>query len=63
MSDAVFNAADVGLSLARALEAAQLPYALAYGVWALPRATKEVEDDERVSKWDELCATFWREAP
>lgn len=47
MSDAVFNAADVGLSLARALEAAHLPYALggalAYGVWALPRATKDVD--------------------
>ena len=47
MSDSVFNAADVGLSLAQALESAHVPYALggalAYGVWALPRATKDVD--------------------
>ena len=47
MSDPVFNAADVGLALAGALEVAQVPYALggalAYGVWALPRATKDVD--------------------
>jgi hypothetical protein len=45
--DRPFNAAEVGLSLARALEAAGIPYALggalAYGVWALPRATKDVD--------------------
>ena len=47
MSDEAFNAAQVGLALARALEAKQVPYAiggaLAYGVWALPRATKDVD--------------------
>lgn len=47
MTDRAFNAAEVGLSIARALEARQIPYAiggaLAYGVWALPRATKDVD--------------------
>jgi hypothetical protein len=47
LSDGAFNAAEVGVALARALERAQLPYALggalAYGVWALPRATKDVD--------------------
>ena len=47
MNDEPFNAAQVGLTLARALEARKLPYALggalAYGVWALPRATKDVD--------------------
>jgi hypothetical protein len=47
MKDQAFNAAEVGLSLARTLEARQVPYALggalAYGVWALPRATKDVD--------------------
>ena len=47
MSDEPFNAAEVGLRLAAALEAKGLPYALggalAYGVWALPRATKDVD--------------------
>jgi len=42
-----FNAAQVGLAIGRALEAHQIPYALggalAYGVWALPRATKDVD--------------------
>jgi hypothetical protein len=42
-----FNAAEVGLALGRALEAKGLPWALggalAYGVWALPRATKDVD--------------------
>lgn len=47
MTERPFNAAEIGLALARALEARQLPYALggalAYGVWALPRATKDVD--------------------
>ncbi len=47
MTDRAFNAAEVGLSIAHALEARQVPYALggalAYGVWALPRATKDVD--------------------
>lgn len=47
MKEQAFNAAEVGLSLARTLEARQVPYALggalAYGVWALPRATKDVD--------------------
>lgn len=47
MSDEAFNAAQIGLALARALDARDLPYAiggaLAYGVWALPRATKDVD--------------------
>lgn len=47
MSAPAFNAAEVGLSLARALEDKGLPYALggalAYGVWALPRATRDVD--------------------
>lgn len=47
MTAAAFNAAEVGLTLARALEARAIPYALggalAYGVWALPRATKDVD--------------------
>jgi hypothetical protein len=42
-----FNAAQIGLQLAAALETAAIPYAiggaLAYGVWALPRATKDVD--------------------
>jgi len=42
-----FNAAEVGLAIAQALAARQVPYAiggaLAYGVWALPRATKDVD--------------------
>lgn len=47
MSAPAFNAAEVGLSLARTLEDRGLPYALggalAYGVWALPRATRDVD--------------------
>lgn len=47
MTDAPFNAAELGLRLARSLEAAGVPCALggalAYGVWALPRATKDVD--------------------
>lgn len=47
MNDSAFNAAEIGLKLARALEAAGVPHALggalAYGVWALPRATKDVD--------------------
>ena len=47
MSDEAFNAADIGLRLARALEAKGVAHALggalAYGVWALPRATKDVD--------------------
>lgn len=47
MSEEAFNAAQVGLTLARALEEKGLPYALggalAYGVWALPRATRDVD--------------------
>lgn len=47
MTDAPFNAAEVGLRLARQLERAGIPYALggalAFGVWALPRATKDVD--------------------
>jgi hypothetical protein len=42
-----FNAAEVGLGIGQALELQQIPYALggalAYGVWALPRATKDVD--------------------
>ncbi len=47
MSDPAFNAADVALAIARGLESSAVPYALggalAYGVWALPRATKDVD--------------------
>lgn len=47
MSEPSFNAADIGLTIARTLEASGVPYALggalAYGVWALPRATKDVD--------------------
>jgi hypothetical protein len=47
VSSPPFNAAEVGLAIARKLEARQVPYALggalAYGVWALPRATKDVD--------------------
>ncbi len=47
MPEEPFNAAQIGLKLAEALEAAGIPYAiggaLAYGVWALPRATKDVD--------------------
>lgn len=47
MSDEAFNAAQIGIALARALEGRKVPYAiggaLAYGVWALPRATKDVD--------------------
>lgn len=47
MSDAPFNAAEIGLKLGAALEAASVPWALggalAYGVWALPRATNDVD--------------------
>ena len=47
MSDEAFNAAQISLTLARALEGRKAPYAiggaLAYGVWALPRATKDVD--------------------
>lgn len=42
-----FNAAEIGFALARSLETSGVPYALggalAYGVWALPRATKDVD--------------------
>lgn len=47
MSEEAFNAAEIGLRLARALDDKGVPYALggalAYGVWALPRATKDVD--------------------
>ena len=47
MTDEAFNAAQIGQRLGEALEAAQIPYALggalAYGVWAVPRATKDVD--------------------
>ena len=47
MTDEPFNAADIARRLGDALEAAQIPHAiggaLAYGVWALPRATKDVD--------------------
>lgn len=47
MSEPAFNAADVALVIAQALESSAVPYALggalAYGVWALPRATKDVD--------------------
>ena len=47
MRDEAFNAAQIGLRLAGVLEARGLPYALggalAYGVWALPRATTDVD--------------------
>ncbi len=47
MTDAPFNAAEIGIELGTALEKAGLPYALggalALGVWALPRATKDVD--------------------
>ncbi len=47
MTDGPFNAAEIGLSIAQALESQNVPYALggalAYGVWALPRATKDVD--------------------
>lgn len=47
MTDAPFNAAEVGLTLVRGLERAGIPCALggalAFGVWALPRATKDVD--------------------
>ncbi|MDX2011585.1 MAG: hypothetical protein SFW67_15400 [Myxococcaceae bacterium] len=47
MTDGPFNAAEIGISLGLALEAARLPYALggalALGVWSLPRATKDVD--------------------
>ena len=47
MTEAPFNAAQVGVTIARALEDRHIPYALggalAYGVWALPRATRDVD--------------------
>lgn len=47
MTERAFNAADIGLTIARTLETAGVPHALggalAYGVWALPRATKDVD--------------------
>lgn len=47
MSGEPFNAAQIGLGLAQALDAKKLPYAiggaLAFGVWALPRATNDVD--------------------
>lgn len=61
MTDPPFNAAEVGLSIARALEARQVPYALggalAYGVWALPRATKDVDLNLFVAS-DQLPGAF-----
>ena len=61
MTDRAFNAAEVGLSIAHALEARQVPYALggalAYGVWALPRATKDV-DHNLFRATDQLRAGF-----
>lgn len=59
MSSPAFNAAEVGLAIAKALDARGVPYALggalAYGVWALPRATKDVDvnlflPDERLDE-------------
>jgi len=47
VSEAPFNAAEIGISLGVALEKANLPYALggalALAVWSLPRATKDVD--------------------
>ena len=47
MSEPVFNAAEIGLAIAQTLESEGIPHALggalAYGVWALPRATKDVD--------------------
>lgn len=47
MSDPAFNAAEIGLAIAQTLESRNVEYALggalAYGVWALPRATKDVD--------------------
>ncbi len=47
MTDTAFNAAEIGLKLALELEAHGIEYALggalAYGVWALPRATRDVD--------------------
>ena len=47
MSDEPFNPAEVGQRLGEALETAEISYALggalAYGVWAVPRATKDVD--------------------
>ena len=61
MSGQAFNAAEIGLSLAHALDAAGVPYALggalAYGVWALPRATKDVDLNIFVEE-DGLSAAF-----
>jgi hypothetical protein len=61
VSDVPFNAAEVGISLGMALEAAGLPYALggalALGVWSLPRATKDVDLNLFVPP-DQLDAAF-----
>ncbi|MEW5740282.1 MAG: hypothetical protein AB1938_15220 [Myxococcota bacterium] len=61
MTEPAFNAAEIGLALARALEAKGIPYALggalAYGVWALPRATKDVDLNLFVAP-EELDAAF-----
>lgn len=47
MTEKPFNAAEIGLAIASILESRQIPYAiggaLSYGVWALPRATKDVD--------------------
>lgn len=94
MTDLPFNAAEVGLRLARALEVGGAPTwflsaeALAFFKMMFFRGKDLVdlerllgtrgrqldapyvrrwlvdtmgEDDERVRKWDELCAAFWRD--
>lgn len=47
MTEPSFNAAEIGLAIGRVLEARGIKWALggalAYGVWALPRATKDVD--------------------
>ncbi len=61
MTDRPFNAADVGLAIAQVLESAGVPYALggalAYGVWALPRATRDVDLNLFVAP-EQLSAAF-----
>lgn len=61
MTDTPFNAAEIGIELGTALEKAGLPYALggalALGVWALPRATKDVDLNLFVSP-DQLSTAF-----
>lgn len=50
---------EAALRIAAAFESAGISYALggalAYGLWAVPRATVDV-DDERLSAWDWIVA-------